>query len=103
MKNHTRVALNDGCGAGLILPHGLLLRGGDLPNTEDGSEIIEVTAAPESISMVRRIDPFLLAKAYYHLGNRRAPLQILPDELHCHHDYVLDDMLRQLNLEMTFT
>ncbi|MBJ5960929.1 urease accessory protein UreE, partial [Salmonella enterica subsp. enterica serovar Typhimurium] len=38
----------------------------------------------------------------YHLGNRHVPLQILPDELRYHHDHVLDDMLRQFNLEVAF-
>ena len=67
-----RVALNDGREAGLMLPRGLLLRGGDLLTTDDGSEVIEVIAAPESVSVVRCADPFLLlAKACYHLGNRQ--------------------------------
>ena len=96
------MALNDGREAGLMLPRGLLLRGGDLLTTDDGSEVIEVIAAPESVSVVRCADPFLLAKACYHLGNRHVPLQILPDELRYHHDHVLDAMLRQFNLEVTF-
>ena len=102
VKSRARVALNDGREAGLMLPRGLLLRGGDLLTTDDGSEVIEVIAAPESVSVVRCADPFLLAKACYHLGNRHVPLQILPDELRYHHDHVLDDMLRQFNLEVAF-
>jgi hypothetical protein len=80
----------------------LLLRGGDLLATEDGSEVIEVIAAPESVSVVRCADPFLLARACYHLGNRHVPLQIMPGELRYHHDHVLDDMLRQFGLEVTY-
>ena len=57
------MALNDGREAGLMLPRGLLLRGGDLLCNEDGSEVIEVIAAPESVSVVRCADPFLLARA----------------------------------------
>lgn len=102
VKSRARVTLNDGREAGLMLPRGLLLRSGDLLTTEDGSEVIEVIAAPESVSVVRCADPFLLAKACYHLGNRHVPLQILPDELRYHHDHVLDAMLRQLSLEVTF-
>ncbi|HHX4176352.1 TPA: urease accessory protein UreE [Citrobacter braakii] len=102
VKSRARVTLNDGREAGLMLPRGLLLRSGDLLTTEDGSEVIEVIAAPESVSVVRCADPFLLAKACYHLGNRHVPLQILPDELRYHHDYVLDAMLRQFSLEVTF-
>ena len=102
VKSRARVTLNDGREAGLMLPRGLLLRSGDLLTTEDGSEVIEVIAAPESVSVVRCADPFLLAKACYHLGNRHVPLQILPDELRYHHDHVLDAMLRQFSLEVTF-
>ena len=45
VKSRARVALNDGREAGLMLPRGLLLRGGDLLTTDDGSEVIEVIAA----------------------------------------------------------
>ena len=84
VKSRARVTLNDGREAGLMLPRGLLLRSGDL------------------LTVVRCADPFLLAKACYHLGNRHVPLQILPDELRYHHDHVLDAMLRQFSLEVTF-
>lgn len=66
VKSRARVALNDGREAGLMLPRGLLLRGGDLLTTDDGSEVIEVIAAAESVSVVRCADPFLLARACYH-------------------------------------
>ena len=61
VKSRARVALNDGRDAGLMLPRGLLLRGGDLLTTDDGSEVIEVIAAAESVSVVRCADPFLLS------------------------------------------
>ncbi len=54
------------------------------------------------VSVVRCDDPFMLAKACYHLGNRHVPLQIMPGELRYHHDHVLDDMLRQFGLTVTF-
>lgn len=62
VKSRARVALNDGREAGLMLPRGLLLRGGDLLSTDDGSEVIEVIAAPESVSVVRCADPFCSPK-----------------------------------------
>ena len=96
VKSRARVALNDGREAGLML------RGGDMLTTDDGSEVIEVIAAPESVSVVRCADPFLLARACYHLGNRHVPLQIMPGELRYHHDHVLDDMLRQFGLEVAY-
>lgn len=102
VKSRTRVVLNDGREAGLMLPRGLLLHGGDLLGTEGGSGVVEVIIAPGPVSVVHCVDPFLFAKACYYLSNHRAPLQILPDELYYHYDHVLDDMLRQSNLEVAF-
>lgn len=102
VKSRAKVQLNDGREAGLMLPRGLLLRGGDRLSTEDGAEVVEIIAADEAVSVVHCADPFLLARACYHLGNRHVPLQILPDELRYHHDHVLDIMLRQFELQVTF-
>ncbi|EPU1045094.1 TPA: urease accessory protein UreE [Raoultella ornithinolytica] len=102
VKSRIKVTLNDGREAGLLLPRGLLLRGGDVLSNEDGSEFVQIIAADEGVSVVHCDDPFTLAKACYHLGNRHVPLQIMPGELRYHHDHVLDDMLRQFGLEVTF-
>lgn len=102
VKSRIKVTLNDGREAGLLLPRGLLLRGGDVLSNEDGSEFVQIIAADEDVSVVHCDDPFTLAKACYHLGNRHVPLQIMPGELRYHHDHVLDDMLRQFGLEVTF-
>ncbi|XXD08067.1 urease accessory protein UreE [Klebsiella sp. R445] len=102
VKSRIKVTLNDGREAGLLLPRGLLLRGGDVLSNEEGSEFIEVIAADEGVSVVHCDDPFMLAKACYHLGNRHVPLQIMPGELRFHHDHVLDDMLRQFGLAVSF-
>ena len=102
VKSRIKVTLNDGREAGWLLPRGLLLRGGDVLSNEDGSEFVQIIAADEGVSVVHCDDPFTLAKACYHLGNRHVPLQIMPGELRYHHDHVLDDMLRQFGLEVTF-
>jgi len=102
VKSRIKVTLNDGREAGLLLPRGLLLRGGDVLSNEDGSEFVQIIAADEGVSVVHCDDPFTLAKACYHLGNRHVPLQIMPGELRYHPDHVLDDMLRQFGLEVTF-
>ena len=102
VKSRIKVTLNDGREAGLLLSRGLLLRGGDVLSNEDGSEFVQIIAADEGVSVVHCDDPFTLAKACYHLGNRHVPLQIMPGELRYHHDHVLDDMLRQFGLEVTF-
>ncbi|EEY5167684.1 urease accessory protein UreE [Escherichia coli] len=102
VKSRIKVTLNDGRQAGLLLPRGLLLRDGDILSNENGDEFIKVIAADEALSVVRCADPFMLAKACWHLGNRHVPLQIMPGELRYHHDHVLDDMLRQFGLDVDF-
>lgn len=102
VKSRIKVTLNDGRQAGLLLPRGLLLRDGDILSNENGDEFIKVIAADEVVSVVRCADPFMLAKACWHLGNRHVPLQIMPGELRYHHDHVLDDMLRQFGLDVDF-
>ncbi|EKO9590727.1 urease accessory protein UreE [Escherichia coli] len=102
VKSRIKVTLNDGRQAGLLLPGGLLLRDGDILSNENGDEFIKVIAADEAVSVVRCADPFMLAKACWHLGNRHVPLQIMPGELRYHHDHVLDDMLRQFGLDVDF-
>ena len=49
VKSRIKVTLNDGRQAGLLLPRGLLLRGGDILSNENGSEFIEVIAADEAV------------------------------------------------------
>lgn len=96
-RSRLKVALDDGTEAGLFLPRGTLLRGGDLVATDDGT-VVEIRAAPEAVSTAACDDPHLLARACYHLGNRHVPLQIGPGFLRYQHDHVLDDMVRGLGL-----
>jgi urease accessory protein len=53
-----------------------------------------VVAAEETVSTVRCDDPWRLARAAYHLGNRHVPVLIGAGWLRFRHDHVLDDMLR---------
>ncbi|EKT4467100.1 urease accessory protein UreE [Pseudomonas putida] len=98
IKSRLRVTLDDGREAGLMLERGHLLRGGELLADAQGSQVVRVVAAPEQVSTVRCVDPLLLARAAYHLGNRHVPLQIEPGLLRYQHDPVLDDMLHGLGL-----
>ena len=102
IKSRLRVTLDDGRDAGLFLERGQLLRGGQLLGDDEGSIVVQVLAADESVSTMRTDDALALARACYHLGNRHVPLQIMPGELRYHHDHVLDDMLRQFGLTVTF-
>ncbi len=99
-KSRLRATLDDGREAGLILARGTLLRGGDLLRGEDGT-VIEVRAAPESVSTAFAHDPELLTRAAYHLGNRHIAVQIGDNWLRYLHDHVLDHMLEQLGLQVT--
>jgi urease accessory protein len=98
-KSRLKTQLGDGTEVGLMLPRGLILRGGDCLRAEDGS-IIRVVAAAESVSTVRHQDLLSIARVSYHLGNRHVSLQIGDGWLRYQHDHVLDDMVRGFGLEV---
>ena len=99
VRSRLRARLDDGREVGLFLPRGTLLRGDDRLGSDDGL-VIEVVAAAETVSTIHCDDPTLLARAAYHLGNRHIPLQVEAGWLRYQHDHVLDDMLRQMGLEL---
>ena len=99
VRSRLRAKLDDGREAGLFLPRGTLLRGGDLLSSKDGT-VIEIISAAETVSTVYCNDSTLLARAAYHLGNRHIPLQVENGWLRYQHDHVLDDMLKQMGLEV---
>ncbi len=96
-KSRFRTRLDSGEDIGLFLPRGTVLRHGDRLRTTTGL-VVEVRAAPETVSTARTDDALLLARAAYHLGNRHVALQIGPGWLRYLHDHVLDGMMRELGL-----
>lgn len=98
-KSRLRTTLANGEEAGLFLERGSVLRGGDLLLADDG-RVVEIVAAPETVSTVRSDDPGQLARASYHLGNRHVALQIGQGWVRYLHDHVLDDMVRGLGLSI---
>ena len=98
-KSRMRCRLGSGQEAGVVLDRGTLLRGGDLLRATDG-RVIEVVAAPETVTVVRTNNPWQLARAAYHLGNRHVPVQLGKGWLRYVHDHVLDDMLHGLGFEL---
>lgn len=98
-KSRFRATLDDGQEAGIILPRGGVLRGGDCLRTEQGMVVL-VKAADETVSTVSIDDAQMLARAAYHLGNRHVPLQVNSQWLRYQHDHVLDDMVRQMGLQV---
>jgi urease accessory protein len=99
-RSRFRARLVSGEEVGVQLTRGQILRGGDRLLIEDG-RVVEVRAAPESVSTVRTPDARLLARAAYHLGNRHVALQVGDGWLRYGHDHVLDDMVRGLGAEIT--
>jgi len=98
-RSRLRVRLDDGREAGILLDRGEPLRDGDLLGA-DGGAVVQVSAAPEPLSVAVSDDWLLLARACYHLGNRHVALQIAPGRLCWLHDHVLDAMVRGLGLEV---
>ena len=98
-KSRMRVTLDDGEEIGVVLPRGTVLRDGDKVRDE-AARIIEIKAAPESVSTIKAATPDELARLCYHLGNRHVPLQIGQGWARYQHDHVLDDMVRQLGGEV---
>jgi urease accessory protein len=96
-KRRQRLHLDDGTEAALVLPRGTVLAEGDRLQADDGA-VIAVKAALESLSAVRTVDPLLLLRAAYHLGNRHVPLQVAAGELRYQQDHVLDDLVKALGL-----
>ena len=100
IKSRLKVTLDDGQKAGLFLPRGQVLRNGDLLQSTEGL-VIQVQAAPETVSTVHSDDARTLARVAYHLGNRHVPLQITRAWVRYQHDHVLDEMVYGLGLEVT--
>jgi urease accessory protein len=94
------VTLSDGREAGLFLPRGTVLRGGDMLQTTMG-ELIGVQAADEAVLRVTASDVVTLMRATYHLGNRHVPVQVGDGFVQLEYDYVLKDMLVRLGVTVT--
>ncbi len=99
IKSRVRVVLDDGRDAGLLLPRGVLLRGGDVLKSAEGL-LVKVIAAAQNVSTVFSDEPLMLMRAAYHLGNRHIPVQIEEKFLRYLHDHILDDMIGGLGLDV---
>lgn len=99
LRQRSRLVARSDAGRELLLqlPRGGVLRHGTLLRASDGT-VLEVRAAPESLSVVESDNPALLLRAAYHLGNRHVALQIDARGLRYLHDHVLDAMLVGLGL-----
>lgn len=96
-KSRLRVTLESGEEAGLFLPRGTVLRGGDRLLAKDG-RVVEIVAAGEAIMEARSDDPLALARAAYHLGNRHVAVELGTTCVRFLSDHVLGAMVRGLGL-----
>jgi len=94
-----RVRLDDGREAGVFLPRGEILRGGDRLATASG-EVVAIVAAVEPVMVVRASDPRTLARAAYHLGNRHVAVEVGEGWLKLERDHVLSEMLEGLGVHV---
>lgn len=99
-RSRQRCRLESGEEAGLLLPRGTVLRGGDLLEADDG-RVVQVVAAEEPLMEVLCAYPGRLARAAYHLGNRHVALQLGEGWLRFPRDHVLRDMLAGLGFRVT--
>lgn len=98
-KSRFKAQARSGQSWAVMLPRGHILRGGTVLQSEDGARV-RVLAAEELISQAHGADPWILARAAYHLGNRHVPVQLGEGWLRYQHDHVLDAMVRGLGLEV---
>lgn len=88
---------------GVSLPHGTVVRGGDVLVAEDGS-LIRVLAAPQAVLVITAGTahgaPFDLTRAAYQLGRRQVPVELQPDHLNIEPNPMLADLLRAMHLSV---
>jgi urease accessory protein len=99
-KTRQRVTTEGGEEMAVMLPRGLVLRGGDLVATNDG-RLLEVVASEEAVLHVTCATPRDLARAAYHLGNRHVPVEVGEGFLRIAADHVLHEMLVGLGATVT--
>lgn len=84
---------------GWFIERGRVLNGADALECTDGT-LIKIVCADEDVSQVESNDKHLLMRIAYHLGNRHVPLQVDENFLRYQRDYVLDDMVKGLGINV---
>jgi urease accessory protein len=90
-------ALDNGEEVALLLPEGTVLRDGDALIADDGN-FVRVVAAPEPVWRATCVDPQVMLRAAYCLGNRHMPVEIGKDYLQLAQAPALRDLLLRLGL-----
>lgn len=82
------------------LPRGSVLRNGDLLQTENGDNTVQIVAEPEPVLTVTATNSLDFLRAAYHLGNRHIALEINSNYLRLSPDPVLQSMLEGLGVKV---
>lgn len=98
-KSRLRVTTQSGKDAGLFLDRGIILRDGDLVQSDEGI-VVKIIAAQEPVYDVTADTAQALMCAAYHLGNRHVPLQVGDGWLRLEQDHVLKEMLVGLGMHI---
>jgi len=98
-RGRLKLTTDAGESVGIQIERGQVLRDGTVLSNEAG-DCLRIQACGEHVSTGYMQDAILFARGCYHLGNRHVPLQVGDGFLRFQTDYVLDDMLRGLGINV---
>ena len=87
----------------LQLPRKGKLNDGDFLLTDKSNFYIEIIAKTENLIEISSKSKIELIKTAYHLGNRHVEVQIVEDILITKSDYVIENMLKNFNVDIVNT
>jgi len=87
----------------LQLPRKGKLNDGDILSTNDSNYYVEIIAKTENLIEISSNSKIELLKTAYHLGNRHVELEIEEDILLTKSDYVIENMLKNFNVDIVNT
>jgi len=87
----------------LQLPREGKLNDGDILSTNESNLYVEIIAKTENLLEISSNSKIELVKTAYHLGNRHVEVEIEEDILLTKGDYVIENMLRNFNVDMVKT
>ena len=87
----------------LQLPREGKLNDGDILKTNVSNFYVEIIAKTENLIEISSNSKIELIKTAYHLGNRHVEVEIEQDILLTKVDYVIENMLKNFNVEIIYT
>ena len=100
-KGRFKAVADSGQEVRVFLERGKTLEVGEMLRSECGVSL-KINAAVEEVARASTDDWFLFSRACYHLGNRHVKLQVGECWLYIKPDYVLEDMLKHLGLDVSY-